>query len=119
MKIIDTSTMDPSALSAWERDMVYNGLDCCITAEVLEVLEPQLDNHTSATYNFSMALQGPVLEMRLRGVMVDAARRAEVVDEYLEKLDQFETSLEAIVRGSVGMFGFNWRSGAQLQELLS
>ena len=117
MKIIDTSLTDFSTLSKWERDQVYNGLDCVVTSEVLEVLKPQVDNHTAATYQFSKELQGPVLEMRLRGVRVDDARRGEVIDEYLDKLDEFETSLEAIVRGAVGIFGFNWRSPTQLQEL--
>lgn len=117
MKIIDTSLIDPEDLSNWEKEMVYNGLDCCVTAEVLEVLKPQLDNHTTATYAFSRELQGPVLEMRLRGVLVDQNRKGEVIDEYLEKLEAYEESLEAIVRGAVGIFGFNWRSPTQLQEL--
>lgn len=116
-KIIDTSVIDPENLSSWEKEQTYNGLDCTITAEVLDVLLPQLDNHTAATYQFSRELQGPVLEMRLRGVLVDHVRKNEVIDEYFEKLDLFETSLEAIVREAVGIFGFNWRSPTQLQEL--
>lgn len=117
MKIIDTSITDPQSLSGWEREQIYNALDVCLTSEILSAIEPQLDNHTSATYTFSRELQAPVLEMRLRGVLVDQQRKAEVIDEYLEKLDIFETSLEAIVRGAVGIFGFNWRSPSQLQEL--
>ena len=53
MKIIKTHEVNPDDLSQWERDQVYNGLDCCVTAEVLDVLLPQLDNHTTATYDFS------------------------------------------------------------------
>jgi len=34
-----------------------------------DVLLPQLDDHTSATYAFRRALQGPVLEMQLRGIL--------------------------------------------------
>lgn len=117
VKILSTSNLDFTTLSPWERSQCYNGLDCCVTAEVYEVLKPQLDNHTAATYSFSKELQGPVLEMRLRGVLVDQTRKNEVIDEYKEKLDAYEDSLEAIVRGSVGMFGFNWRSPTQLQEL--
>src|SRR6516225_4652352 len=117
MKIINTSTTDFKTLTPFERSQVYNGLDCTVTSEVLSVLEPQLDNITSATYRFSRDLQGPVLEMRLRGVLVDAIRRGEVVEEYHEKLEEFEESLEEIVRGSCGMFGFNWRSPTQLMEL--
>jgi len=33
-------------------------LTVCITAEILDVLLPQLDDHTATTYAFSRALQG-------------------------------------------------------------
>lgn len=118
MRIIETHKIKPKDLKTqWERDQVYNGLDCCVTSEILDVLLPQLDPHTSATYDFSRALQGPTLEMRLRGVKVDPARKAAVVDEYFEKLDHLETQLERIVREGCGMLGFNWRSNAHLKEL--
>jgi len=75
MRIIHTHESKPEDLeNQWERDQVYNGLDCCVTAEILDVLLPQLDDHTKATYAFSRALQGPVLEMQLRGILVDQSR---------------------------------------------
>src|SRR5712664_3929442 len=117
MKIINTSTMSPASLSTSEREYCYNGLDCCITSEVFSVLHPQLDNHTSFTYRFSKELQGPVLEMRLRGVLVDKQRRLEVLEKYHEQLDRLEVQLERIVREGLGMVGFNWRSNGQLREL--
>lgn len=117
MKIIDTSTTDPKSLTPFERESVYNGLDCCITAELLDVLLPQLDNQTAATYSFSRSLQGPVLEMRLRGVLVDQAAKAEVIDIYYEQIDQLERQLERIVREGLDFYGFNWRSNAHLHEV--
>lgn len=118
MKIIQTSEATPDDIpDQWTRDQVYNGLDCCVTAEVLNVLLPQLDNHTAATYNFSKDLQGPALEMRLRGVRVDLARKAEVIDEFYERLDLLERNLERIVLEGVGMRSFNWRSPADKQKL--
>ena len=57
--------------SETEKLWLYNGLDCCVTAEVLETIKPQLDNQTRATYEFEKALMGPVLEMNLRGVKID------------------------------------------------
>ena len=117
MKIIHTASTTPALLSPWERDQVYNGLDCCVTSEVFDVIHPGLDNHTAATYNFSKDLQGPVLEMRLRGVLVDQARRAQVIDEMFDKLDQLERNLDRIVLDGVGMMAFNWRSNAHLKEL--
>lgn len=116
MRIIDTDK--PLSLrTEVEKLWAYNGYDCMLTAEILDVLLPQLDPHTSATYDFSRALQGPALEMRLRGVRVDPRRKAEVIDEYFEKLDHLETQLERIVREGCGMLGFNWRSNAHLKEL--
>src|SRR5258705_11550482 len=108
MRIINTTEVTPDAIpSQWERDQVYNGLDCCVTAEVLDVLLPQLDNRTAATYNFSKALQGPALEMRLRGVRVDLARKAEVIEEFHEKIEGLEKILERIVLEGVGLPHFN------------
>lgn len=117
MKIIHTHLDDPTKLSQWERDQVYNGLDCCVTAEVLECLLPQLDNHTAATYSFSKALQGPALEMRLRGVLVDQHRKNQVIDALFEKLEFLDRNLERIVLDGVGLPSFNWRSNADLHRL--
>src|ERR1700690_3197189 len=97
MKIIDTSVTGPESLSPFEREQIYNGLDCCVTSEVLDALLPQLDNHTAATYSFSKALQGPALEMRLRGVLVDQARKEQVIDDCYRKIEQLEGQLERIV----------------------
>lgn len=117
MKIIDTSTVRPEDLSPWERDQVYNGTDCCVTAEVLNALLPQLDNATAATYAFSRELQAPVLEMRLRGVRVDMAARSEAFDTMFEASDCISRNLEEIALAGVGMPQFNWRSNQDLQEL--
>src|SRR5438093_13440357 len=117
MKTIDTSTILPSELSSWEREQVYNGLDCCVTAEVLESLLPQLDNQTHATYAFSKALQGPCLEMRLRGVRIDLHRRDEVVEEFTEQIAALEDNLQYMVGHAFGMWGLKWTSPKELMEL--
>src|SRR5579872_4320882 len=97
MKIINTNESRPDDLSPMEREWIYNGLDCALTHEILTALKPQFDEYTSATYNFSKALQGPALEMRLRGVLVDQARKAEVIDDYFAKIERLESQLERIV----------------------
>jgi DNA polymerase I-like protein with 3'-5' exonuclease and polymerase domains len=118
MRIVHTDQVQPTDLkNQWERDQVYNGLDCCITLEVLNVLLPRLDVHTQATYDFSRSLQGPALEMRLRGVLVDQQRKNEVIDEYFEQIELLERNLERIVLEGVGLQYFNWRSNADLQRL--
>jgi len=116
-RIIQISKHDPSAVAAWDREQIYNGLDCIVTREVFDATYPQLDEHTEATYNFSLALQGPALEMRLRGIAVDVARRAEVIDELFAEADELETALERIVFDGIGMLTFNYRSNADLKTL--
>jgi DNA polymerase-1 len=121
MKIINTSSMSPTDLSAFENDMVYNGLDCCITREVWDAMSPELGSNKHpefrTTYEFSKALQGPVLEMNARGVCIDAARKTQVIDEFHDQLDHLERNLERIVLEGVGMPGFNWRSNDDLKHL--
>lgn len=118
MRIIQTHLSKPGDLKTQtERDWVYNGLDCCVTFEVLDQLLPQLDEHTGPTYDFSRSLQGPALEMRLRGVRIDTARKAQVIDEYFDKLEILNRNLERIVLDGCGMATFNWRSNTDLQKL--
>lgn len=118
MKIIRTSEASPNSIpDAWEKEQIYNGLDCCVTLEVLEELLPQLDPHTQPVYEFSRALQGPALEMRLRGVLIDQARKSEVIEEYHEKIEQLSAQLERIIYDGIGLAAFNWRSPKDLQYL--
>src|SRR5271166_5817581 len=117
VKIIHTDLTDPFTLRGFERDQVYNGLDVCVTHEILPRMLAQLDPLTSRTYQFERDLQGPVLEMRLRGCLVDQSRRAEVIDQFWETLDQLEADLNRIVLDGVGLTEFNWRSPAHLRKL--
>lgn len=117
MRIINSHQRDAAKFTDFESDMIYNGLDCCVTREVWDVIHTQLDNASAATYAFSRALQGPVLEMRLRGVLVDQRRRAEVVEEFHEELDRLERQLDQIVMDGIGMSSFKWSSPASLKEL--
>jgi DNA polymerase-1 len=105
-------------LSSTEQHWLYNSLDCCLTHEIFNVIEPQLDETTRATYEFSKALQAPVLEMRLRGILVDQERRKTVIEEYEVQLDFISHNLSRILTEGLGLTGFNWRSPAQLKDLL-
>lgn len=118
MRIIDTSTVLPTDIPTQvERDWLYNGMDCVMTLEILQNMMDGFDDHTARTYAFSRDLQGPALEMKLRGVLVDKARLAEVIDEFHDHLDYLERNLERIVLEGVGMMGFNWRSNNDLKTL--
>lgn len=117
MKVINTDEIEPKSLKPHEREWVYNGLDCCVTLEVLDVLLPQLDKYTEATYAFSLDLQGPCLEMSLRGVKIDSAQKEEVIREFEIQMETLEERLERIVTAVVGMPLFSWRSNRDLQDL--
>lgn len=105
--------MKPQDLSAWEREQVYNGLDCAITSELFEVLNPELDNHTASTYRFSKDLQGPVLEMRCRGVLIDQERKNRVLDSYFALLDTLDDQLQRLTGEAWDMWDFNWRPNSR------
>lgn len=118
MRIIQTADLTPTSLKTeTEKLWVYNGLDCCLTAEVLDVLLLQLDNQTSATYTFSRELQAPVLDMNWRGMLVDKMEVKRVVEDFSAKIDQLADDLERIAVEGLGLFGFNWRSNDNLKEL--
>lgn len=117
-KIINTATTMPHELEdQWELDQVYNGTDVLATRMVHDAQIEQFGPETQATYDFSRALQGPVLEMSLRGCLVDQQRKAEVIDEFYDRIDHLERNLSRIVLDGVGMVGFNPRSPADLQVL--
>jgi len=116
-RIIDTAVDGPATLPQQESDWAYNGIDCLATRQCLDAMLPQLDQLTSATYSFSRALQGPVLDMRVHGVLVDQTRRSEVIDELYERASCIEGNLERIVLEGCGELSFNWRSNSDLQRL--
>lgn len=117
MRIIRTDEVDPFTLKGFDRDSVYNGLDICGTHEILGPMLAQLDPTTSPIYAFERDLQGPVLEMGLRGCLIDQQRKAAVIDEFWEHLEILERDLQRIVIEGVGMHEFNWRSPAHLRQL--
>lgn len=116
MKIIDTSTYQPVGNS--ETLWVYNGLDCCVTKEVLEVIEPMLDEVTRKTYDFSMALCAPILEMNMRGVLIDEVSRQSLIRDYERDLKRIQAQLGRILTEGVGLTEYlNPNSPAQLIHL--
>src|SRR6516164_2809857 len=117
MRIIKTHELDIEAVDEWTSSQVYNGLDVTVTRELLDTLQPQLDPLTSATYDFERELQGPILEMRLRGVAIDIDRRDQVIEEYADKVDRLEQQLTRIVGGGLDVWGWNWQSPKDLRHI--
>lgn len=129
MRIIQTGHLRPDTpLTRNEKDWIYNGLDCCVTQEILEALLPQIDNMVGGTYAFSRDLQAPILEMAMRGLLVHQRRRGEVLAKFKGQIDQLSDQLTAIVRDGIGFPAVNtiekgkpklwWRSPTQLKNLL-
>lgn len=117
MRIIDTSEYNKVEGTRNENDWVYNGLDCAVTLEVLYELEKNQDNTTQGTYNFSRSLQAPILEMGLRGLLVDYEQRDKTLGSIKEDIDRVSLNLTRIIRDGIGV-NINWRSPAQVKNLL-
>lgn len=117
-QIIDTATLNLDACDGDETRWIYNGLDSCVTAEVLQAMMAQADDVALRTYEFSKALQAPILEMNLRGLRVNKKRKMQVIADLVAKIARLEEQLDAIIREGIGASGANWRSPKQLKELL-
>lgn len=118
MRIIETSSLGPDNLpqSETEKLWIYNGLDCCVTLEVFDAIVSQLDNTTRSTYEFSKSLMGPILELNTRGILVDQARKLEVLSDYAKQSEQLQSQLSALLLGAFDR-DYNWRSPQQMQDL--
>lgn len=110
MRIIETDQLTPEDLKGDRGLWIYNGLDVCVTSEVLGALLPQLTPTTAATYSFSRQLLGPILEMNMRGVLVDRERRDEVLASYHEDVDRLTNQLNRLIREGIG-FDFTVSKG--------
>lgn len=116
MKIINTATFDADAATELERLCVYNGLDCCLTQEIKGVLQGQMDKYAWSTYRYQMALQGPVLDMMFKGILIDLAKRNEMIRS-LER--EQERCLRILNKLAIEVMGspLNPASPKQCQEL--
>lgn len=111
-------TTDPEPMDAFSQESIYNGLDCCVTREVLDELKPQLDENTYRIYDFERELQAPILEMMLRGVKVNMNTRNELTALYEDQLKQLQASLDEICTEGLGVQTINPGSWQQKQWLL-
>ena len=128
MRIINTADLiteeQIKGLQHNTREWVYNGLDTCVTLEIRNNLRKQLDNTTTTTYEFEKALQGPVLEMAMRGILVDDERRQKTLQSFDKQIKRLQDQLDQIVHDGIG---FNidtakaeqlwWRSTQRLKNL--
>lgn len=105
MLIIDTTQLEEAASKLTDSEVywTYCALDCCVTYDVYNVLKPQLDEVSSATYQTSMNTLPFVLEMMLEGFPVDLTRRQAVLSHYLKELAKLEDNWQRLCHEGVGI----------------
>lgn len=118
MRVINTDVLDPAVLSSDENHWVYNGLDCCLTREIFDNLNPLVDATAQRTYAFSKALQAPVAEMMLRGLLVNQNRRREVLGRMRRDRARLDQQFQQLVAEGVGVGYVNAGSPHQVGRLL-
>lgn len=103
--ILDSTTIDDKAdeLSNSEIYWLYNGLDCCVTYDVFNTLDAQMDDVSRATYNTSIATLAPVMEMMLEGLPVSLSRRSEVEGIYRDRLAKLEADWQRLCVEGLGL----------------
>ena len=113
--VINTATLKPSDGTPFDRHQIYCGLDSCVTLEIHPVIDKQLDETTRIIYNFSRALQAPVLEMSLRGIFTDGYEVSKLIHIYGNRKDRVYSIIQryaAVVWGDA----LNPGSHKQLKE---
>ena len=90
---VQTSTLKGRPRSPTIAFWLYNGLDAAVTHEIHEKIASQLDEVTSATYEFERMMQGPAMTLMTRGIRVDLAMRDRVRDAYALDLEGVEGNL--------------------------
>lgn len=122
MKIFDTSTLTENTmplLSSQEAAWIYNGLDVCVTAEVYNVLIGQLADepaNVQQTYQTALAKMAPIMEMSLRGTLIDEEARQSTITSLEADLAVLDAKFQRIMREVFGA-ELNWRSPLQLKNL--
>ena len=118
-KIIHTQELDDllPTLHPEHQYWIYNGLDCCLTADVYQSLMRTLTDETQATYERALDFQAPILDMMLRGTLIDQRERARVSRELQIELDELERRFDRLVTEGLGRAKINYKSHIQVKEL--
>lgn len=116
MPWIDSADRYDIPLDPHQTLSVYNGMDCALTFEIWEAIHDQLDNDTNKIYEFSRALQAPVMDMTLRGVRVDLEERRRCIGALKEEGIRFQSYLDRLGE-AVFDAPINPESPAQLKDL--
>ena len=97
-----------------EKNWRYNGIDCCVTFEVLEKLE---QHQVGPFYTHSMQMVAPYLDMSLRGFRVNHRKYFQVQAEAVSRTNRLQQLLNRLARGFFGTPEVNPKSYKQVKEL--
>lgn len=85
-------------------EWAYNAVDCLSTREISHVLDNRMKPEHHRAHDFYMALQGPAVEMTIRGMRVDESARQALVDELKKEIKGVNKALQALVMPTWDVF---------------
>jgi len=96
MDKLNLTDLSNTSLASNDQLQVYNALDCLVTKEVWDKISQQLDPETTGRiYQFERALQGPTMEMTLRGILIDTNTRLSWINDLQQKINRLEKIINA------------------------
>lgn len=127
MKVLETRDLDIEKLSFEDRENCYNALDCMVTKEVFDVLEPKM-GEAEFPYKMSRAMQGPALTLMTRGVRIDTIQRNFLIHTFTKRQNRLYDILFRLCTEGLGIesyydkkkdrhYGINPASPKQLIDL--
>ena len=94
--------LDPCELTKQETLWFYNGLDCCVTREIYNVLLPYIERDCKKTYDFERGMLGPAMTMSRRGVAVNPATSESISAPLLAKQKSLEKLWGILTEAVIG-----------------
>ncbi len=115
MLILNTAYLPPE-LNWLQQEALYNGKDCCVTAECDRKMAKQVSPEAQTIYQFEMAMQKPALQMMFRGINIDMNTRTKMMGSLRADIEQLEFYLDRLAL-TIWEHPLNHRSPAQLFDL--
>jgi len=121
-RLVNTSTIEQSnaGFAPSETAQLYNGLDACLTSEILDEVKRTYHETRSVwepQYSFTRALQAPYLDMMMRGFAVDSFGRFEEAQALRAKIAKLGGLFQRLMEGGFGLRELNHSSTKQLKTL--
>lgn len=99
-EILDREPGAEGALTQNEVHQAYNALDSAVTLRVQHALQDRIrqsnTDHSRVAYNFVRAMQGPAMEMMMRGVKIQTQVRQDETRRYQLQRDKAQALLDRL-----------------------